>query len=362
MWGDSLESYSVIRHKCSEKVIAYKAVLYLIMKKTLQYLISLTVAAVLVWFTFKNIDLNSLWEKIKQADYRWVALSAVMALVAHWSRAYRWVLMLEPMGYKPSVFRTTLAVLVGYGANLIFPRAGEVARCGTLNKLEDIPFEKSFGAVIAERLIDVLVLLFLIFLNFILEFDRLKDIFINFFGQKFKNPLLLGSYALVGIGLLVAAYFLFKKNQEKIAQNALYQKVAKTISGFASGFMSVRNLKNPSAFVFHTILIWTMYFIMTYVLCFALPETANLSPLAALSIFVMGSIGMAAPTQGGIGSYHFLVGSIVVLYGLSEQDGITLATFLHAIQGMVFVAVFGIIAFLLTLVLPKRNIIPLAKA
>jgi hypothetical protein len=101
---------------------------------------------------------------------------------------------------------------------------------------------------------------------------------------------------------------------------------------------------------------------MTYVLCFALPETANLSPLAALSIFVMGSIGMAAPTQGGIGSYHFLVGSIVVLYGLSEQDGITLATFLHAIQGMVFVAVFGIIAFLLTLVLPKRNIIPLAKA
>jgi uncharacterized protein (TIRG00374 family) len=285
-----------------------------------------------------------------------------MALVAHWSRAYRWVLMLEPMGYKPSVFRTTLAVLVGYGANLIFPRAGEVARCGTLNKLEDIPFEKSFGAVIAERLIDVLVLLLLIFLNFILEFDRLEDVFINFFGEKFKNPLLLVGYAFVGIGLLVAAYFLFKKNQDKITQNALYQKIAKTISGFASGFMSVRNLKNPSAFVFHTILIWTMYFVMTYILCFALPETANLSPLAALSIFVMGSIGMAAPTQGGIGSYHFLVGSIVVLYGLSEQDGITLATFLHAIQGMVFVAVFGIIAFLLTLVLPKRNIIPPAKA
>jgi hypothetical protein len=332
------------------------------MKKAIQYLISLIVAAVLVWFTFKDIDLNTLWEKIKQADYRWVALSAVMALVAHWSRAYRWVLMIEPMGYKPSVFRTTLAVLVGYGANLIFPRAGEVARCGTLNKLENIPFEKSFGAVIAERLIDVLVLLLLIFLNFILEFDRLKDVFFNFFGEKFKNPLLLGSYALVGIGLLVAAYFLFKKNQEKIAQNAIYQKVAKIIGGFASGFMSVRNLKNPSAFIFHTLLIWTMYFVMTYVLCFALPETANLSPLAALSIFVMGSIGMAAPTQGGIGSYHFLVGSIVVLYGLSEQDGITLATFLHAMQGMVFVAFFGIVAFLLTLVLPKRNIIPPANA
>lgn len=326
------------------------------MKKALQYLISLTVAAVLVWFTFKDIDLNTLWEKIKQADYRWVALSAVLALVAHWSRAYRWVLMLEPMGYKPSVFRTTLAVLVGYGANLVFPRAGEVARCGTLNKLEDIPFEKSFGAVIAERLIDVIVLLLLIFINFVLEFDRLKDVFFNFFGEKFKNPLLLVVYAFIGISLVALSHYLIKKNQEKIAQSPFYQKISKFVSGLASGFLSVKNLKNPSAFIFHTVLIWGMYYIMTYVLCFALPETANLSPLAALSIFVMGSIGMAAPTQGGIGSYHFLVGSIVVLYGLSQQDGITLATFLHAMQGMVFVAVFGIIAFLLTLVLPKRGV------
>ncbi|AFK02004.1 hypothetical protein Emtol_0853 [Emticicia oligotrophica DSM 17448] len=326
------------------------------MKKALQYLISLAVASVLVWFTFKNIDLHTLWEKIKQADYRWVALSAVLALVAHWSRAYRWVLMLEPMGYRPSVFRTTLAVLVGYGANLIFPRAGEVARCGTLNKLEGIPFEKSFGAVIAERLIDVLVLLVLIFLNLILEFDRLKEVFFNFFGEKFKNPLLIGAYAVIGILLLITAYFVFKKNQTKIEQNAFYQKIAKVIGGFASGFLSVRNLKNPTAFLFHTALIWVMYFIMTYVLFFALPETANLSPIAALTIFVMGTIGMAAPTQGGIGSYHFLVGSIVVLYGLSQQDGITLATFLHAMQGMVFVAIFGIIAFLLTLILPNRGI------
>ncbi len=325
------------------------------MKKALQYIISLAVAAILLWFTFKDIDLNTLWEKIKQADYRWVLLSGVLALVAHWSRAYRWVLMLEPMGYKPSVFRTMLAVLVGYGANLVFPRAGEVARCGSLNKLENIPFEKSFGAVIAERIFDVIVLLLLIFLNFILEFDRLKDFFFQFFGEKFKNPVLLGGGALVGVLLLAIAYFLFKKNKEKISQMPAYQKISKVLAGFSDGFLSVKNLKNPSAFIFHTVLIWSLYYVMSYVLCFALPQTANLSPLAALTIFVMGSIGMAAPTQGGIGSYHFLVGSIVVLYGFSEQDGITLATFLHAMMGMFFVALFGIIAFLLTLVLPKRE-------
>ena len=326
------------------------------MKKAIQYLISLSIAAALLWFVFKDIDLEALWLKIKMADYRWVLLSAIMALVAHWSRAYRWVLMLEPMGYKPSVFRTTLAVLVGYGANLIFPRAGEVARCGSLNKLEDIPFEKSFGAVIAERIIDVLVLLMLIFLNFMLEFNRLKDFFMQFFSEKFKNPTILVIYALIGISAICLVFFIIKKNQEKIKQLSIYQKVSKVLAGFASGFMSVRNLKSPTAFIFHTVLIWSLYYAMTYVLCFALPETANLSPLAALTIFVMGSIGMAAPTQGGIGSYHFLVGSIVVLYGLSEQDGITLATFLHAMTGMFFVAIFGITAFLLTLILPKKEL------
>lgn len=325
------------------------------MKKVLQYVISLTVAAGLLWFVFKDIDLNVLWKKIKQADYRWVGLSGVLALIAHWSRAYRWVLMLEPLGYKPSVFRTTLAVLVGYLANLVFPRAGEFARCGTLNKLEDIPFEKSFGAVMAERIADVLVLLVLIMLNLFLEFERLSTFFFNFFGNKFKNPILLLGIGTALVILAVMAYFTFKRNINKISKLPLYQKISGFISGLASGFLSVRNLKNPMAFVFHTVLIWTLYYVTTYVLCFALPETANLSPLAALTIFVMGSIGMAAPTQGGIGSYHFLVGSIVVLYGMSEQDGITLATFLHAMQGLFFVVLFGITAFLLSFILPKKK-------
>lgn len=324
-------------------------------KKVLQYTISLAVAGGLLWFVFKDIDLNALWEKIKQADYKWVALSGVLALVAHWSRAYRWALMLQPLGYNPSVFRTTLAVLVGYLANLVFPRAGEFARCGTLKNLEDIPFEKSFGAVVAERIADVLVLLLLILLNLVLEFDRLSTFFFNFFGNKFKNPILLFGLGAAFIILVFMAYMTFKRHKDKISQLPLYQKVSKVIKGLADGFLSVRNLKNPMVFVFHTVFIWVTYYITTYVLCFALPETANLSPLAALTIFVMGSIGMAAPTQGGIGSYHFLVGSIVVLYGLSEQDGITLATFLHAMQGLFFVVVFGVIAFALTLVLPKKK-------
>jgi glycosyltransferase 2 family protein len=319
------------------------------LKKILQYVISLGLAAGLVWFTFKdtNIDLNSLWQKFKTADLRWLIIAGITTLIAAWSRAYRWVMMLEPLGYRPSVFRATMAVFIGYFANIFIPRAGEFARCGTLQRTDEVPFEKSFGAVVAERIIDVLTLIFLIFINFILEFNRLKDFFMDLFGDKFKNPKVL---ILLGVGVvlgLVIAYFLFRKYQQKISQIALYQRVIKFIEGIWSGFTSIRNLKNPMVFVFHTFLIWGMYYLGSYLLFFCFPQTSGLSPLAGLTVLVAGAMGMAAPTQGGIGAFHLLVGKIVVLYGLDADTGIMLATFLHAAQNYFFVPIFGLVALLI---------------
>ena len=325
------------------------------MKKALQYLISLTIAGGLLWFVFKDVDINALFETFSEADYRWVALSGALALIAHWSRAYRWKLMLQPIGYNPSAYKTMLAVLIGYAVNLVLPRAGELARCGSLQKLEGVPFEKSFGAVVAERLVDVLILLLLIGLNLLLEFDRISGFFFELIGDKFDNTALLGGIAIVGVLLILLCILLFRKYKSKIEQLAFYQKVSSIVSGLWSGFTSIKNLKNPAPFIGHTVLIWIMYYCMTYALCFALPETASLSPLAGLTILVMGTIGMAAPTIGGIGSYHFLVGKIVALYGINAQIGITLATFLHSMMGVLFVLLFGFIAFILTFVVKKTD-------
>jgi glycosyltransferase 2 family protein len=316
------------------------------LKKIFQYIISLGLAAGLVWFTFKdtNIDLNSLWQKFKTADLKWLFLAGVTTIIAGWSRAYRWVMMLEPLGYRPSVFRATMAVFVGYFANIFIPRAGEFARCGSLQQSDNVPFEKSFGAVVAERVIDVLTLLFLILLNFILEFNRLKDFFMDLFGDKFKNPttlIILGIGSILG---LIIAIFLFKKYQQKISQIALYQRIAGFIEGIWSGFTSIQKLKNPMTFLFHTILIWTMYYLGAYLLFFCFPQTSGLSPLAGLTVLVAGAMGMAAPTQGGIGAYHLLVGKIIVLYGLDNDTGIMLATFLHAAQNYLFSPIFGLFA------------------
>lgn len=323
------------------------------MKNSIKYLISLGIAGTLLWFVFKDIDLGAMLTALEQADYRWIAVSGALTLVAHWSRGVRWGLLMEPVvGQRPTQTDTTLAVLTGYFANLLIPRMGEVTRCGTMNRLEGIPVNVSFGTVVAERLIDVLVLLGLIGLTFVLEFNRLSAFFLDLFGTKLSglqsNGLLLAGMLAVLAGLGALAWFIFKRFEARLQQNALYQKASAFAVGLLEGLLSVRKLRNPGGFVFHTVLIWTMYYVMSYVLFFAMPQTAGLSPLAGLTILVMGSIGMAAPTQGGLGAFNIMVGSALALYGLSQQVGQTLAT-LMLLSQWIFVIFYGGIAFLIVL-------------
>ncbi|WP_304234763.1 lysylphosphatidylglycerol synthase transmembrane domain-containing protein [Jiulongibacter sediminis] len=325
------------------------------LKNILKFVISFGLAGLLLWYVLKGIDLNILWENVKNANYFWVIVAGLMALVAHWSRAYRWKLMLQPLGYNPSAFRSTIAVLIGYVTNLVLPRAGELARSASLKDLENVPFEKSFGAVVAERLIDVFILLILICLNLILEFDRLKDFFLELMGDKLPDPVIAGSAFAMLIALAAFAFFWIKKNDQKLEKYGIYVKIKGIVKGLWEGFTGVRNLKNPVAFWGHTLLIWVMYYLMTWFLCFSLPQTENLGPLAGLTMLVMGTIGMAAPTVGGIGSYHFLVGKIVGLYGLDPQNGITLATFMHTMQGIIFIVLFGLTALAISFFIRKKD-------
>ncbi len=324
------------------------------MKNTIKYVISLSVAVALMWWVFKDIDLSAMIEKFKHADYKWIIVSGLLAIVAHWSRAMRWRMLMEPLGYKPSILNTTLAVFTGYFANYILPRMGEVTRCGSIYKTDGVPIEKSLGTVVAERVFDVISLLFLIILNLFLEFDRLSEFFTKNFGDKINTTTLL-ILVVIGIIGLVGSWFLYQKMEEKLLQIPLLKKVIEFVKGLLDGILSIRNLKSPAAFIFHTVLIWTMYYFMAYVLFWAIPETANLSMTAGLTILVVGALGMTAPTQGGIGPYHFLVGNALVLYGLTQKDGILLATFIHGSQ-MLCILFLGGVAFLVTLVRQNKEL------
>jgi glycosyltransferase 2 family protein len=324
------------------------------LKTILKYFIPVGVGLALLFWVFKDIDLQNLLQSFQNANYLYVVLAGFVGLVAHTSRAYRWQLMLRPMGFKPSLANSTSAVLIGYITNLLLPRAGELARSASLQKTEGVPFEKSFGAVIAERVIDVLVLGLLVLLNLALEYDRINGLVKEVFGEKLNSShslLYAGGAFLMVIGLAIV---LLRKFKTQLLNIAIFNKIWSKVEGLWAGFSSVLKLQQPGLFILHTFIIWGCYFLSTFLLCKAVPLGANLSLLAVLTILVMGSIGMAAPTMGGIGSFHFLVGKIVVLYSLTAQEGINLATFLHTMQGIVIVVVLGIAGFLYVLLTKKR--------
>jgi len=250
----------------------------------------------------------------------------------------RWVQLIEPLGYKPRLSTTYHAVMFGYLANMAIPRLGEISRCGALNKSDGVPFEKLIGTVIVERLMDVLMLVICIVLTAVLEFDRLG----GFMNEFLFQPLLekIGNSSLVlGIFAFVVALAIFITVRVFRMENppAMVLKIKKLMGGIAEGLRSVTRIKNKGVFIFHTLFIWFMYFGMSYVCFLALPETAGLGASAALFIMVLGGIGMTAPVQGGIGAYHLLVSNGLLLYGLTETDGIVYATMSHTVSTLLLI-------------------------
>ena len=332
-------------------------------KTILKLIISLGFAAGLLWlfFTYSGIHVDEIIERFQQANYWFVLLSVGLSIIAHYSRAMRWRMLMEPIGYQPTRFNSFLAVFTGYFANTLVPRLGEVTRCGTLNRLENVPINVSFGTVVAERIIDVLALLVLLGATFLLEFNRLSNFFIDFFTSKFggsgqanNTPVLL----IMGGGLLgaaIVAWVLFQKYKEVLRQKPFYQKIATFLTGLLEGLTSVRKLRNPGLFLFHTVMIWTMYYFMSYVLFFAVPQTSGLGMLAGLTILVVGAIGMTTPTPGGTGSFQILVGSVLVLYGLESKDGGLLATFIWAVQTLSVLLLGGISFVVVMLKAPRKS-------
>ncbi len=309
---------------------------------------------VMLWFLFKNQDISALYQKLLSSNYILIVGSIVLAMISHWVRAYRWRMLINPLGYSVSTFRTFLAVMVGYVANLVLPRMGEVVKCGVLNKLEKVPVTKSFGTVVVERIIDLMMLIVLLAMTFILEYKLIKKFMLDWIlsiYEKIQDSqsllLILGLLLIVGMVFIV---WLFKKEDSAIAT-----KVKAFLNELMEGLLSIRKIENQFMFWMSTVTIWILYYAMSYIVVFALPETSGLSMVAGLAILSMGTIGMTAPVQGGIGTYHFMVSSILVLYGIDYEDGLAFATILHAAQTLGVIAVGSISMIIASLIGKKIN-------
>lgn len=313
----------------------------------LKIAISVGIAGGLLYLVFKNVDWLDFWQKAKTVDYTWVIVSILLSMVAYIARAYRWNILLEPLGYNLKTSRTTIAVLIGYLANLALPRLGEITRCGVLHRNDKVPVSTALGSVVTERIMDVLVLMLLIGVSLISESDRL----FSFLGTAYRDLNIPFYVPLIIIGLGIAGIIglvLFVKNQDR-----LKGKVADLAKGFISGFLSLRKISRPFGFFMSTIILWVVYYLMSYIIIFSLPETAHLDLSAGLMLLITGGIALSLPVQSGFGTYHGMIAGMLLLYGIEENTGIFLATLLHTSQ-IVAVAFFGTIALIISFLM-RRN-------
>jgi len=242
--------------------------------------------------------------------------------VSNISRALRWNMLFHPMNIFPKPINAFLTIMLGYFANLGFPRIGEVVRAGTFAKYEQIKMDKVLGTIVVDRLADVACLLIVMGLALILEYDTMYS-FVgpyleSFFEGKSTLLIILGIVAVV----VLAGLFFFRN---ALWNSSVGKKVSNLFSGFADGLKSVGQLKNPALFLFHTFVIWVAYFLMAYLCFFAFEPTAHLSPVVGLMVFVFGAFGIVIPSPGGLGTYHFLVIACLTMYGISSDDALSYA-------------------------------------
>ncbi len=304
-----------------------------------KYLLFLSLAIFLLYWTFQGQDIGSLFNNIQQANYLWVLASVLACLIAHVLRAIRWTLLIEPLGYNISTKNAFYAVMIGYLANLAFPRLGEVSRCGVLHKTDKVPMNQLLGTVITERLFDLLLLLSTTLLAILLEFKRISGFIYQHVWLKLETVFADGLVLWMSLISMVLILFFYVI---RLKIRVLIKPFSNSLKGFKSGLLSFWGMKNKGPFMLLSVLIWFCYFLSTYLCFFALSDTAELSPLAALSALVLGSLGMIVPVQGGIGAFHWMVAEGLGLYGIDKLHGLAFATLIHSTQLLVILIIGGI--------------------
>ncbi|MCK5856587.1 MAG: flippase-like domain-containing protein [Bacteroidales bacterium] len=342
------------------------------MKKKLTSFIKISIALglglIVIWLSVRNVTPEqevSIFNSFKIANYWWVILSILIGISSHLMRAVRWKMLLEPMGYTPSTWSTFLAVMVGYFTNLGIPRSGEVARCSVLYKEARIPVDKSFGTVIVERSIDMLIFFSLFFITITSQYSYLdnyvqKQIYPKI-NEKFDfipTEHLFGNTALILFAITALVFFAFRK---KIFASNFWKKISKLFGGIWEGLISISKIKQPLLFIAYSLGIWVFYYFMIYFCLLSLPETANLGLVVGLSVLVIGSIGIMI-TPGGIGLYPVLVAETLFLYGITKESGTGIAIgWITWSAQTVMIIIVGAISLLIVSAHSKKNNVALQK-
>lgn len=307
------------------------------LSKWLSILLPIALGVYLTIYTYHKFSPQQLLEikgYFQEADYKYIVLALLIAIFGNMSRAFRWKYSLDHLGY-PTTFATNyMAINICYLLNLTVPKSGEISRAVILKKYNNIPFDKGFGTIVAERIVDLMVLLVFIFTAFILQFSVVKSFILD--KIPVEKAWIAGLIVMVG-GLAIVALFRFSKSK-------WIEKIKLKLTGLREGISTLLYMKNKGWYALHTLFIWSSYVLMFYVTLFALPQTSSITFGAVVTAFVVGSIAIAF-TNSGFGSYPFMIAKILALYGISETAGNAFGWIVWSSQ-MFLVVLLGLLSFL----------------
>jgi uncharacterized protein (TIRG00374 family) len=315
-----------------------------ILNYTLKTALPIVLGAFILYMVYDDFDFSQLWSGLKEMNLVWFMVSVIFGIMSHVIRGWRWKLTLAPLGYNPSAATCVDSVYVAYAANLVLPRVGEVSRCAVLTKYDGVPFSKALGTLVAERLIDMLLVLLFVCVMLLTQLDVFLSLFAQTgtneasFAELFSSP---KTYAIIA-AVVVACVTLWIP----MKKTRLYAKVKQAIGGFVDGLLSLKTMNRKGLFLLYTIGIWVGYFLEFYLAFFCFPFTAELTVVQGLVIFAAISLAIVIPTPNGAGPWHFVVISMMTLYGVSNTDASSFALIVHTFQtlGVIMLGAYGWVA------------------
>ena len=315
-------------------------------RKFLSLSIPLLIGLGIIYYQFTTLSPDEL-EKIKisfvKADYFYIYLSLFIALFGFWSRAYRWKFALQHLGYHTKFHNDFFTVCVSYLVNLTIPRSGEISRAALLKKYEDVPFDKAFGTVVAERIVDMLIFLLFLAIGFVLQFDTIYQFLLEN-GVKFETLIWLSIAGFILFVLFVLIWIYAEWN--------IILKLKQKLSGLIEGMQSILKMKDKWNYIFHSFFIWFSYLMMFYVTIFALPETANISFDIVVMGFIFGTLAVGF-SNGGLGAYPLAISTVLLLYGIPEETGAAFGYLVWTSQTVLTIFL-GLLSYLLLPILNKK--------
>lgn len=319
------------------------------MKKTLsntaKILLPLLIAGALLYWMYRDFDFSEAKRIfLHEMNIWWLLASLVPITLSHIMRGLRWLITLEPLGYKPKRGDSIDSIFIAYASNIVIPRVGEVSRCAVLSKYDGVPFSKALGTLVAERLVDMLLVLLFVCVMLLTQLD----VFVSLFAQTGTNEGALTAlftspktYIIIAVVIALCALLWLGLKKTK-----LYANIKQVVRGFVDGLLSLKTMNRKGLFLLYTIGIWIGYFLEFYLAFFCFPFTAELSVVQALVIFAAISLAIIIPTPNGAGPWHFVVISMMTLYGVSQTDASSFALIVHAFQtlGVMCLGAYGWVA------------------